>query len=145
MSFNPTPEWTPRASLPRFGSYVYCPACKERPAGVVEAVAALYTNTYYNARHIPSRVTFTCSNPLCDHCDRDFYIDLTMVVTHGYMYFEDEEGNKEGTEGYQSGIGFLNYPDESTVMAEIEQHWRMTEEEAEAVYREMFPEGRYYE
>lgn len=81
MSFNPNPQWTRTIILPDFTAVARCPECNQLASNVDEITSVLRECTYYEARHIPPSLIFTCSNSQCPRCDIDFYVLLALHVT----------------------------------------------------------------
>jgi hypothetical protein len=81
MSFNPDPKWTPDINYPLPEKYYACPYCNKLPKNWEDIVLPLKHVTYYEARHIPEELRFTCDNPECSHRDMDYFVRLSVVIT----------------------------------------------------------------
>jgi len=82
MSFDPMPEWTLSVLFPERGKFA-CPACNKSPTPkhFAAVTTALFFCGAYQARHIPPTLIFTCDNPDCPRCDKDFEYSLSVAVT----------------------------------------------------------------
>ena len=79
MSYDPSPKWTDRIEYPSVE--MTCPACGKVPLDTSEVMDCLKETTYYVARHIPPKLTFTCDNPDCPSCDKNFKYALSVVIS----------------------------------------------------------------
>ncbi|MBE7553134.1 MAG: hypothetical protein HS126_18835 [Anaerolineales bacterium] len=82
MSYNYNPEWTKDIVLPTIEE-MGCPTCGAIAGNVEEVMERLAKASYYEPRHIPPRLTFTCDNENCPNCDEDYYVELSVVVQAG--------------------------------------------------------------
>lgn len=80
MSFNSEPEWTKKVTLPQ-KEEMPCPTCKKVSGNADQVITEMIIASYYNARHIPPTLIFTCDNEDCPDCDEDFEYELSLVVT----------------------------------------------------------------
>ena len=80
MSCNGNPEWTKDKVMPALDE-CKCPTCSHLPEGADEIFDILLFPSYYEARHIPPHLIFTCDNPECANVDDDYYVVLSMTVT----------------------------------------------------------------
>lgn len=79
MSFDPDPKWTEKINDEALQN-IRCPYCKQKPANYDDVTEEVYNASCYNARHIPPSLTFTCFNDECEHCDRDFTVNLKLTI-----------------------------------------------------------------
>lgn len=80
MSYKFEPEWTDKISLPE-KNHMICPTCGEIACNVDAVMDCLWQGSYYEPRHIPPQLIFTCGNEACPACDEDFYVGLEVVIT----------------------------------------------------------------
>jgi len=80
MSFDPDPKWTTDVILPQAELFA-CPDCGRVATNADDVMECLLSPTYYEARHIPEKLIFTCDNPACPRCDEVFTFSLSVVVS----------------------------------------------------------------
>jgi len=80
MSYNGDPEWTKNIALPNRDG-MKCPTCGVVAGNVDEVMSDLRESSYYHPRHIPPTLVFTCDNPACPDCDKDYTARLYAVVS----------------------------------------------------------------
>lgn len=79
MSYNGDPEWTKNIYLPG-REVMKCPTCGKVSGNVDEVMNVIKECEYYHPRHIPPTLVFTCDNPECPDCDKDYTARLSAVV-----------------------------------------------------------------
>lgn len=65
------------------GNQIVCPTCREIPKNKDTVLEAIYEHGYYEPRHIPPELVFTCFNEQCKDCDKDFsfLVSVNIVLT----------------------------------------------------------------
>ena len=81
MSYNDDPEWTKNIVIPNFSEVACCPICGVASDSLGDA-DGLLEGGFYAPRHIPPYLTFVCTNVECVCCDREFYMKLSVYITH---------------------------------------------------------------
>jgi len=80
MSYNDDPEWTKNIVF-KDKNKIVCQTCGMVCGNTDSVMEILFKNSYYEPRHIPPTLIFTCSNPKCQDCDKDFEYNLSIVIT----------------------------------------------------------------
>jgi hypothetical protein len=80
MSYDGDPEWTKNIVLPNRDG-MKCPTCSVVAGNVDEVMSDLAEPSYYHPRHIPPTLVFTCDNPECPDCDKNYTVRLSAVVS----------------------------------------------------------------
>jgi hypothetical protein len=80
MSYDATPEWTKKITLPETANLT-CPECGRVAFNAQEALRAIMEHDYYHPRHVPPYLLLTCGNPDCPSCDGDFRVYLSVHIT----------------------------------------------------------------
>ena len=79
MSFEFQPAWTTEIAYPDKQSFI-CPTCGMVAFNIDDVTECLYDVTTYEVRHIPPVLIFTCDNPDCADCDKDFEYSLSVKI-----------------------------------------------------------------
>lgn len=80
MSYDGDPEWTKNITFPS-SDEMRCPTCGVVAGNADEVMNDIREDSYYHPRHIPPTLVFTCNNPECPDCDKDYTAELAAVVT----------------------------------------------------------------
>ena len=75
MSYNPNPEWAPVDDSVL--QTIACPDCgRHLVQQCEESEDPLYQATYYEPRHIPSKIIMWCMNEDCESYEREVTVKL---------------------------------------------------------------------